>query len=388
MSKPIPSKTLNTWKNLSTSHILSSHDLLVWFEICELESNGDYLPANIDHSESLPCTGKFLLHQGVQRRIAVTICHEYSSDTKWKDVKEIIIGRVRSNTDHNTSFNDQNVLTLNLVSTQHFERANDPRTFFRFEASWDSSLHNSALLNRVTPAKDWIYVTLTCYIEIENFVQPACITKDLSLVFYARDARVTLPRSFKSLIYGTNNRASESNRVSGLYRLTVKQAANSGSPGAHRRTGRVLDTSKSYVRGEEMLEGWRPRSDSIIFEHQWELEKLTRLKQVERTKHILLLKNTLEDLKDDHDLGDNDDDAESYIHDDSVFEKAKKIERCESNETYSETQKAVLLKCIRLINNGRYKRTDSEDENQEKKAHIDENVVSRNIPNINVNLKI
>jgi len=45
----------------------------------------------------------------------------------------------------------------------------------------------------------------------------------------------------------------------------------------HVRTfSRVLDTSNTYVRGEENLVGWRPRGDSLIFDHQWELEKLTR----------------------------------------------------------------------------------------------------------------
>lgn len=50
--------------------------------------------------------------------------------------------------------------------------------------------------------------------------------------------------------------------------------------GAARRQRRVLDTSSAYVRGEENLGLWRPRGDSLIFEHQWELEKLTRLQQV------------------------------------------------------------------------------------------------------------
>ena len=31
---------------------------------------------------------------------------------------------------------------------------------------------------------------------------------------------------------------------------------------------RVLDTSSTYVRGEENLVGWRPRGDSLIFDHQ------------------------------------------------------------------------------------------------------------------------
>lgn len=52
------------------------------------------------------------------------------------------------------------------------------------------------------------------------------------------------------------------------------------STGAQRRQRRVLDTSSTYVRGEENLNGWRPRGDSLIFDHQWELEKLTRLEMV------------------------------------------------------------------------------------------------------------
>lgn len=34
------------------------------------------------------------------------------------------------------------------------------------------------------------------------------------------------------------------------------------------------------MRGEENLAGWRPRSDSLILDHQWELEKLSLLQEV------------------------------------------------------------------------------------------------------------
>lgn len=47
-----------------------------------------------------------------------------------------------------------------------------------------------------------------------------------------------------------------------------------------RRRRKVLDTSVAYVRGEENLAGWRPRGDSLILEHQWELEKLEQLHEV------------------------------------------------------------------------------------------------------------
>jgi len=55
----------------------------------------------------------------------------------------------------------------------------------------------------------------------------------------------------------------------------------------------VLDTSSTYVRGEENLHGWRPRGDSLIFDHQWELEKMTRLEAVEKTRHHILLRERI-----------------------------------------------------------------------------------------------
>lgn len=47
------------------------------------------------------------------------------------------------------------------------------------------------------------------------------------------------------------------------------------------------------MRGEENLKNWRPRGDSLIFDHQWDLEKLTRLEMVERVRYLLLLRERL-----------------------------------------------------------------------------------------------
>jgi kinesin family protein 1 len=48
--------------------------------------------AVVEHSDELPCRGLFLLHQGIQRRIRVTIVHEQASELKWKDVRELVVG--------------------------------------------------------------------------------------------------------------------------------------------------------------------------------------------------------------------------------------------------------------------------------------------------------
>lgn len=272
----------------STSHVHAKYDVLVWFEICELAPNGEYVPSVVDHSDDLPCRGLFLLHQGIQRRIRITIVHEPASELRWKDVRELVVGRIRNTPEPEEEDNDSSVLSLGLFPGEYLEIPGDDRTMFRFEAAWDSSLHNSTLLNRVTSYGEQIFMTISAYLELENCGRPAIITKDLSMIIYGRDARVG-PRSLKHLFSGSY-RNQEANRLSGVYELVLRRSSEAG---VQRRQRRVLDTSSTYVRGEENLHGWRPRGDSLIFDHQWELEKLTRLEEVERVRHTLLLREKL-----------------------------------------------------------------------------------------------
>uniref|UniRef100_A0A669BCW1 plus-end-directed kinesin ATPase n=1 Tax=Oreochromis niloticus TaxID=8128 RepID=A0A669BCW1_ORENI len=274
LSKPVPATKLNTLTRSTAGPCHAKYDLMVFFEICELEANGDYIPAVVDHRGGMPCHGTFLLHQGIQRRIRVTIAHETGNDIEWKEVKELVIGRIR-NTPEDFVF---------LVFLQ---------SIFLF-AAWDSSMHNSLLLNRVTPYGEKIYITLSTYLEMENCTQPTVITKDFCMVFYSRDTKLPASRSIRNLFSTGCLRPSESNRVTGVYEITLCHVADNGSPGMQRRRRRVLDTSVAYVRGEENLAGWRPRSDSLILDHQWELEKLSLLQEVEKTRHYLLLREKLE----------------------------------------------------------------------------------------------
>ncbi|CAK1555892.1 unnamed protein product [Leptosia nina] len=270
-----------------SSHLHSKHDLLVWFEICELAPNGEYVPAVFEHSDELPCRGLFLLHQGIQRRIRITILHEPSSDLQWTDVRELVVGRIRNSPEANedtTDGDEDGALSLGLFPG---ERPNlDDRAVFRFEAAWDSSLHGSPLLNRVSANGEVVYITLSAYLEIENCGRPAIVTKDLSVVVVGREARTG--RSLRRALFGS--KTARADRLTGVYELSLHRALE---PGVQRRQRRVLDTSGTYVRGEENLHGWRPRGDSLIFDHQWELEKMTRLEQVGRTRHLLALRERL-----------------------------------------------------------------------------------------------
>jgi kinesin family protein 1 len=52
-----------------------------------------YAAATVDHSDDVPCSGRFILHQGIQRRIGITLCHESGSELIWKDVQEVVVGK-------------------------------------------------------------------------------------------------------------------------------------------------------------------------------------------------------------------------------------------------------------------------------------------------------
>uniref|UniRef100_A0A669R910 plus-end-directed kinesin ATPase n=1 Tax=Phasianus colchicus TaxID=9054 RepID=A0A669R910_PHACC len=289
LSKPVPATKLNTMSKPSLGQSVSKYDLLVWFEISELEPTGEYIPAIVDHTGCLPCQGTFLLHQGIQRRITVTIIHEKGNELHWKDVRELVVGRIRNKAEVDEAAVDA-ILSLNIISAKYLKSSHSSnRTFYRFEAVWDSSLHNSLLLNRVTPYGEKIYMTLSAYLELDHCIQPAVITKDVCMVFYSRDAKISPPRSLRNLFGSGYSKSPDSNRVTGIYELSLCKMADTGSPGMQRRRRKVLDTSVAYVRGEENLAGWRPRGDSLILEHQWELEKLELLHEGETYSYLFVV---------------------------------------------------------------------------------------------------
>ncbi|XP_033936882.1 kinesin-like protein KIF1A isoform X10 [Pseudochaenichthys georgianus] len=355
LSTPVPATKLTAMTRPQAGPCHCKYDLMVFFEICELEATGEYIPAVVDHRGGMPCHGTYLLHQGLQRRIAVTIVHESGGELEWKDIRELVVGRLRNMPEADETIIDPNILSLNILSAGYVRPMRDdrqfldsdmPRTFFRFEAAWDSSMHNSLLLNRVTPYGEKIYMTLSAYLEMENCTQPAIITKDICMVFYSRDTKLSASRSIRNL-FGTGSlRAADGNRVTGVYEVSMCNLADAGSPGMQRRRRRVLDTSVAYVRGEENLAGWRPRSDSLILDHQWELEKLSLLQDVEKTKHYLLLREKLEST-----MLMGQDYLQSCVTEDlHETPQPPEVEQevsCSSEIT--ERQRELAAKCLRLL---------------------------------------
>lgn len=326
----------------ASSHIQARFDILVWFEICELAPNSDaYDPVLVDRSEPEPHKSAFLLHQGIQRKICITVVHEEDKMLNCLNVKEVLIGRIRSTID---SYEDDDLedqtLSLTIFSAEYLKKPVDGRVLFRIEANWDTSLHNTTLLNRLTPQNERVFTTLSVYIEIEGCCRPVVISKDIAVMIvkreseasrilsYANKEAVNEFRSFFSMSPSRNNRC---HHMSSIYELHLLRSVDTSSP--HRNHIRRLNnlsskssyhlnfkrlpSSKSVINlpsqmnvystnnmlhdnklfeEEEIYDDRKYRFDpqAVIDEHQWSLEKIFRLLESEKTRHILLVKEKLD----------------------------------------------------------------------------------------------
>lgn len=110
-----------------------------------------------------------------------------------------------------------------------------------------------------------------------------------------------------------------------------------------------------------MIEGWHKRTAAILTEHQLQLERFTKIQQVEKTKQLLLIKNYLF-------AEETENSSPKYVK-----EKSKNNQNDE-NTTYTEAQSRLLNNCIKLIKQGIKFKT-CEEKKQEVTTNVRLNVI-------------
>ena len=319
----------------TSAHVQSRFDILVWFEICELAINSDeYNPVFVDRSSTEPCKTAFLLHQGIQRKLCITLVHEKDHLVVWRDVLEVMVGRVRSTPEAQADDDSQdNAQSLAIFSGRMLKEPIDGRVVYRLEASWDTSLHNTTLLNRITSPNERVYLTVSLYIDLEGCSQPAVITKDFAVMIVERDSKTSkllnssAVNGLKSFFSGVPQRSERCNHMSSIYELSLYRATDYSSP-MHNPVRRIPKTSKSNYNlkrsaltatfSSNNISAHQSSSKSnrsqqsrvnveqhdisytnvdpyfVIEEHQWNLEKIFRLSEVEKARHISSVNESVE----------------------------------------------------------------------------------------------
>lgn len=230
------------------------HDVVAWLQFCELAPDGTYVPVPVV-SYGVIDPGCFSLHQGLQRRIVLTLTSNSGRQFPWTDVSRVRVGNIRLLDDKGRIHEStaKTLITLPLLQEQTAEFKPDGTGSLSAQALWDSSVHDSILLNRVTAPGQRVLLQLSWSISVETCADPVQFSMDAAVAIQTRGARA--PSRLFSLL-GSTKVLPKSSTVFTV-RLTPPLTR---SPKDLWR----LDTAEKYVRGEETLGTWKPRGISVV----------------------------------------------------------------------------------------------------------------------------
>ncbi|PFH50565.1 hypothetical protein AMATHDRAFT_60839 [Amanita thiersii Skay4041] len=231
-----------------------SHHVVAWVQIHELAPNGSYSPVPAIARGNLD-PGAFLLHQGLQRRICIKLSSDSGQQLPWSEFTKVRIGNVRlldmkGRLHESTS---KPLVTLPLLKDQLMEFRPDGTGLLSCEALWDSSVHDSLLLNRVTLANQRVLLQLAWAVAVDTCSDPIEFTMDIAITMRTRDAS---PPSRLMTLFGSTRILS---KTSSIFKVRLLPPLTRSPKDLWR-----LDTSEKYVRGEEVLGSWKPRGISVV----------------------------------------------------------------------------------------------------------------------------
>ncbi|KAF4615993.1 hypothetical protein D9613_011478 [Agrocybe pediades] len=271
--------TLPPMRRSETDFVVEQvHDVVAWLQVCELGPTGTYVPVPVISQGSLD-PGVFSLHQGLQRRIIISLSSNSGLQLPWQEVTKVRIGNVRlldaKGRIHEPS--SKTLVTLPLLKEQNVEFKPDGTGVISAEALWDSSVHDSILLNRVTAPNNRVLLQLTCSVAVETCADPVQFSMDLAVTMQARDAG---PPSKILTFFGSNKILS---KTSTLFNVRLSPPLTRSAKDLWR-----LDTSEKYVRGEETLGIWKPRGISVVEDYTKLITTERRAADVQAIRVILV----------------------------------------------------------------------------------------------------
>ncbi|KAF5019152.1 hypothetical protein F66182_8857 [Fusarium sp. NRRL 66182] len=255
------------------------HDLLSRVQIMELNENGEYGAVEVTQTSELD-TGTFQLHQGLQRRIAINISHSSGDALPWGDVTAVRVGRIRlvdsAGKTPDMASNEPDI-TLKLSQAPIFrENANGTKSLTIY-AQWDSSMHNSLLLDRVTQDKYRVQMTISWEISSEKLAEPIKFSQKVCVQILSRTF-VRQTSMFSAL--WQNLRFVRSS--TGIFTLAMR-------PAPVKKVGDLwrLNSQHDYVKGEENLTSWTPRGVSLVSDFLMARKKKRRAADMAATETVL-----------------------------------------------------------------------------------------------------
>ncbi|KAI0431700.1 kinesin heavy chain [Xylaria sp. FL1042] len=258
--------------NESQFYTAEKHDLLARIQILEMDEEGAYTPVEVTQTSELD-VGTFQLHQGIQRRIAINLSHSSGDALPWEDVSSMRVGQVQL-VDQSGKVPDMASPTpdiaLRLGGKPSFrQNANGTRSA-TISGHWDSSSHNSLLLDRVTADKYKVQMTLSWDITSDNLAEPMKFSTNLYCQILGR----TYVRQ-ASMLSALWQHVRIVHSSTAIFSLGLKPA-----PIKHAGDLWRMNSQHDYVKGEENLSNWSPRGVSLIADYIAARKKKRRIAEI------------------------------------------------------------------------------------------------------------
>jgi kinesin family member 1 len=257
------------------------HDVFARVQVLEIGEDGTYQPVEVVQNSTLD-NGAYQLHQGLQRRVVLHLTHDSGDTLPWQEVTGFRAGEVHL-LDQSGKVSDldsgQPDLPLSLVSPPIIRNNGDGTTTVKMIGQWDSSAHNSLLLDRPTADSYRVQVSLKWWVSSARTIQPMKFSFDIAVQ--------TRPRTWfrqNSLLAQLWHNTRVVHSCTGNYSITLK-------PAAAKRAGDLwrMDTTGEYISGEESLSGWAPRGISLIRDFIDLRRRQRRTAEIESARGVLSL---------------------------------------------------------------------------------------------------
>ena len=255
------------------------HDVFARIQILELAENGDYIPVEVIQTSDLD-KGAYQLHQGLQRRIVVNLTHSSGDALPWQDVSGLRVGRIQL-VDHVGKTPDLSSPTpeipLKLISSPIVKTNANGTSNVTIVGQWDSSLHDSLLLDRVTADKYKVQMSILWDVASDRLTDPMKFSIDVYSQVMSR-SYVRSTSMFASLWQTVRIVHS----MSGIFSVVLR-------PTPVKRAGDLwrMNTQNNYVKGEEGLTNWTPRGVSLIRDYIAAKRRRQRLAELDAAQPLL-----------------------------------------------------------------------------------------------------
>ncbi|PLB38903.1 kinesin-3 motor protein uncA [Aspergillus candidus] len=255
------------------------HDVFARIQVLEMTESGEYLPVEVVQSNSLDA-GTYQLHQGLQRRVLINLTYSSTESLPWDDLANVRAGSVRL-LDPWGKIPDQDLQTpdvpLKFVQEPMVKDNADGTSNVTLIGQWDSSLHGSLLLDRVTAEKYRVQVTIRWDLLSSRLQDPVGFSGDLTLQIQGR-TYVRQQSMFKQLFNSTR-----------IVHSTVRMFSLVVRPVSAKRAADLwrMNTQNDYVKGEEFLTAWAPRKISLVRDYVMARKRRHRVAELNAAKGAL-----------------------------------------------------------------------------------------------------